>query len=196
MSTPEILTQIDAYLLCLRQVRSLLDGSEEIFKRHHVSRKRVVAKATEAMSTSSAETHMQQVKVQRKTEPRKKDAASKPVDAIAAFGAKLAIEAASLKPEAAVQTLSIEKATPFLVEPKKKNRPEQAMTSERTDLAKAINGAFPSRVVVISAEEVQKAREQAHPSVKPPRTQSTVLSGRKAFDALFGDNNFATMPTA
>jgi hypothetical protein len=45
-----------------------------------------------------------------------------------------------------------------------------------------------SKVVVVSAEQVQREREQAaHPTIRRPRTPSSGLSGRLAFEALFKD---------
>lgn len=52
--------------------------------------------------------------------------------------------------------------------------------------ATALAGAMPSRVVVVSAEELKREREQAaNRELHRPRMPATGLSGRLAFEALF-----------
>jgi hypothetical protein len=206
MSTAKIVTQIDAYLLCLRQARGLLDSSEEIARRRHALHKRAVVKTTEATPVPSKEAHIQQVKVQRKAVQRKNNAANMAVDMVAAPDAVAAVEISSFQPEAAVPQSSVEKDVKLFAERKhtnnmarqKNNQWEQVVTSQRTKLVNAISGSALSKVVVVSAEEVRKAREQAaHPIVKTPRISVAGLSGRKAFEALFNDeSNSAATPTA
>ena len=52
--------------------------------------------------------------------------------------------------------------------------------------ASALAGPASTKIVVVSAEQLQQEREQAAcPQVRPPRTPSYPLSGRLAFEALF-----------
>jgi hypothetical protein len=52
----------------------------------------------------------------------------------------------------------------------------------------ALTGSMSSKVVVVSAEQVQREREQAaHPAIRRPRTPYSGLTGRLAFEALFKD---------
>ncbi len=52
----------------------------------------------------------------------------------------------------------------------------------------ALAGSMRSKVVVVSAEQVQREREQAAlPAIRRPRAPSSGLSGRLAFEALFKD---------
>jgi hypothetical protein len=54
--------------------------------------------------------------------------------------------------------------------------------------ATALGGSLPSRVVVVSAEELKRERERAANSEpRRPRMPAAGLSGRLAFEALFKD---------
>ena len=77
-------------------------------------------------------------------------------------------------------------------------RQEQATALERAKPMNTISGSPSSRVVVVSAEEVRKAREKAaQPIVKRPRVSVAGPNGRKAFEALFNDeSNSSAAPSA
>lgn len=53
----------------------------------------------------------------------------------------------------------------------------------------ALSGSVSSRIVVVPAQQAKKEREDAaHVEVKRPRVSIAGLSGRRAFDALFNDD--------
>jgi hypothetical protein len=50
----------------------------------------------------------------------------------------------------------------------------------------ALAGPMNAKIVVISAEQIQREREKAaHPAIRRPRLPASGLSGRRAFEALF-----------
>jgi hypothetical protein len=52
----------------------------------------------------------------------------------------------------------------------------------------ALAGPMNAKIVVVSAEQVQRERAQtAHPAIRRPRPPASGPSGRRAFEALFGD---------
>jgi hypothetical protein len=206
MSTAEIITEIDAYLLCLRQARGLLAGPEGIARRRHPLRKRAVAKATEATLAPPPVARIRQVKARQKAVQQTTNAVNKAIDLVAVPDTMTAGQIASPQPEAAVPQSPIEKDARLSAGRNRTQNAgrqqsggqEQATTSEQAKSVNAISGSAPFRVVVVSAEEARKAREQAAYSiVKRPRASVAGLTGRKAFEALFNDeSNSSATPSA
>jgi hypothetical protein len=71
----------------------------------------------------------------------------------------------------------------------RREQQKQAAAVESAKSAKPLAGPTPLRVVVVSAEEAQKARRPAeYPVAVHFRTPATPQSGRLAFEALFKDD--------
>lgn len=65
------------------------------------------------------------------------------------------------------------------------SKPDLGIKSEAIKPAIALAG-LRTKVVVVSAEQIEREREQAaHSKVRRPRTRTSGLSGRRAFEALF-----------
>jgi hypothetical protein len=65
-------------------------------------------------------------------------------------------------------------------------QPSPGTKRDKTKPPVAFTGSMQSKVVVVSAEQVQRERAQAAlPAIRRPRTPSSGLSGRLAFEALF-----------
>lgn len=66
--------------------------------------------------------------------------------------------------------------------------PEPGTKPDALKPAIALAGPSNTKIVVVSAEQMQREREQArHSEVQRPRTPASGLSGRRAFEALFRD---------
>jgi hypothetical protein len=206
MSISRIVTEIDAYLFRLRQARELLAGSEKAARQRHAPRKRVATRVTEAISAPSPVVRIQPIRVRQKAAQQTMNAANKAVDLVVMPDATTAAQDVSFQPEAESLLPPIEKDMQFAAgrtrtenaERQQSGRQERATALEQAKPMNAISGSPSSRVVVVSAEEVRKAREQAaHFAVKRPRVSVAGLTGRKAFEALFNDeSNSSATPSA
>jgi hypothetical protein len=204
MPISRIVAEIDSYLFRLRQARELLAGSEKVARQRHASRKRVATRVTEAISVPSPVVRIQPIKVRQKVEQQTMNAANKAVDLVVMPDTITAALDVSFQPEAASppiekdMQLAAGRTRTENAERQQSGRQEQATALERAKPMNTISGSPSSRVVVVSAEEVRKAREQAaHFVVKSPRASVAGLTGRKAFEALFNDeNNSSATPSA
>lgn len=206
MSISRIVAEIDAYFFRLRQARELLAGSEKVAGQRHASRKRVATRVTEAISAPSPVARIQQAKVRQKVVQRTTNAANKAADLVVVPDTTTAAQDVSFQPEAASPLSPIEKDTRLsagrtrteYAGRQQSGRQEQVTTLEQAKPMNTISGSAPSRVVVVSAEEVRKAREKAaQPIVKRPRVSVAGPNGRKAFEALFNDeSNSSAAPSA
>jgi hypothetical protein len=195
-----IVAEIDAYLFRLRQARELLAGSEKVARQRHASRKQAATRVTEAISAPSLVVRILQVKLRQKVEQQTMNAANKAVDLVVVPDTIAAAQDVSFQPEAASLLSPIDKdmgRSAGWTRTEYAGR-QQSSRQEQAKPTNTISGSAPSRVVVVSAEEVRKAREQAaHPIVKRPRVSAAGLTGRKAFEALFNDeSNSSPTPSA
>jgi hypothetical protein len=201
MPIAEIINEIDAYLSRLRQARELLsDRITEAPQKRVPRRKRKVLvrqtdpgfsarrRADENKSTSNhAVAHLNEV--------AKRIDASAQIPRAVVDSALDSEKPEMIEPERAIPQSVVIRKLPAK-EPRTSLRSLRYQTGKpalSTQLNKikppiALAGSMSSRVVVVSAEQVQREREQAaQPAVRRPPTPSSGLSGRLAFEALFKD---------
>lgn len=196
ISTAEIITEIDAYLLCLRQARELLDGLDGVARRHNVARKQAPIKVTKAASVTSITAPTRKVRVHHKVARPKMDQGRKTADLVVASARMMTVQMTPVQPEVTVELPIAGEGVLLSSEPKRAldlgrrhiNQQRQAKVSESAKPVNALSNSAPYRVIVVSAEEAQKSRESAaHPAVNQPRVLANGLTGRRAFEALFTD---------
>ena len=76
------------------------------------------------------------------------------------------------------------------IRPVRHRAPKSALDVKRAEIKPAITLAGPTntKIVVVSADQVQRERAQAaQPAVRRPRIAASGLSGSLAFEALFED---------
>jgi hypothetical protein len=169
MSTAEIITAIDAYLLCLRQARELLDGSDEVARRHNVARKQAPIKVTKAALTTSTTALTRKVQAHQKLARPRTNQGRKAADLPAASGRIMTVPMTHIRPEATTELPIAGEDALVSFGPKRaqdlgrrhSNRQTGAKVQESAKPVNALSNSAPYRVVVVSAEEAQKARERA-----------------------------------
>jgi hypothetical protein len=201
MPIAEIINEIDAYLSRLLQARELLlDRMTEAPQKRVPRRKRTVIVRQVAPGSSSGRrtdenkprsnhpvAHLKEVAKCIDTSPQ--------IPRTVVHGASDSEKPAMIEPERAIPQSVVVRRLPAK-EPRTSIRSLRYRTGKPvlgTQLNKikppiALAGSMSSRVVVVSAEQVQREREQAaQPAIRRPRTLSSGLSGRMAFEALFKD---------
>ncbi len=201
MPIAEIITEIDAYLARLRQARELLlDRRTEAPQKTVPRRKRKVI-VRQAAPAFSSKGRAYENKSRSNHPVAHLNKVAKRIDTSAQVLSAVADKAsdsekpAIIEPERTVQQSALIRRLPA-------KEPSTSIRSVRHRTAKpalstmrdkinppiALAGPMSSKVVVVSAEQVQREREQAaHPAIRRPRTPSSGLSGRLAFEALFKD---------
>jgi hypothetical protein len=201
MPRSEIINEIDAYLLRLRQARELLlDRMTEGPHKRVPRRKRKVI-VRQAAPAFSSRRRADENKPQSNHAVAHLKKAAKHVDAGAEVPSVESPKASDsenqgmITPVRTIQQSVLTRTLPA-IEPSTSIRPvrhrtaKPGLNTKRDDIKPpiALAGSVSSRVVVVSAEQVQREREQAaHPANRRPRTPSSGLSGRLAFEALFKD---------
>ena len=201
MPITEIIIEIDAYLSLLRRARELL-----LPERTEAPEKRAPGRQRKAMVQRSGQASSTRRRGEENKSPSNHPAAHlKTVGQGAATNSQVASAAADhpssserakiTEPKRVIQesipitrlparrrTSPVRSRTQRIAKPSSSTRPV-AMRP-----AIALAGAMNAKVVVVSAEQAQKEREQAArpavPRVRPPRSG---LTGRLAFEALFED---------
>jgi hypothetical protein len=201
MPIAEIINEIDACLLRLRQARELLlDRSTEAPQKRVPRRKRkAIVRQTDpgfsgrrrAGENKSPSNHA----VAHLKELAKRIDASAQIPHAVVDSALDSEKTAMIEPERAIPQSVVVRRLPAR-EPRSSIRSlsypsgKSALSTQLNKIKPpiALAGSMSSKVVVVSAEQVQREREQAaHPAIRRPRTPSSGLSGRLAFDALFKD---------
>lgn len=76
-------------------------------------------------------------------------------------------------------------------------KPAVATKLDSIKPAIALAGPVGAKIVVVSAEQVQRERKRAaHPEVRRPQVRTSGLSGRLAFEALFKAENYSSKTPA
>jgi hypothetical protein len=196
MSTAEIITEIDAYLLCLRQARELLDGSDEVARRHNVARKQAPVKVTKTASAISITALSRRVQANQKLARPRTNQGREAADLPAASGKMMTVQMTHIRPEATTELPIAGEDALVSFGPKRaqdlgrwhSNRQTRAKVQESAKPVNALSNSTPFKVKVVSAEEAQKARERAaRPAVNHQHVSASGLTGRRAFEALFTD---------
>lgn len=202
MPIAEIIHEIDAYLSRLRQARELLSGRmTKVPKEKHAPRKKKApVKHVNPVSSTPRPVGGNKTRSNRPVEHRKEQKS-------------LGGLATQVSGAVSVQTVNPEqlaKVEPERIIPQdvvitrvpasRRNRSfrpvghRTAQRASRTNSgpaqpAIALSGPTNPRIVVVSADQVQRERAQAaQPVIRRPRIASSGLSGRRAFEALFADS--------
>ena len=214
MPVTEIVQQIDAYLLSLRQARDLLltPAVEPIRKspplrKHRGKIEKAAAAAPSRLRARKLDTPAVAKRARRKTEEKtvvteSVSRAANPVIRREPISKKRQSESAELAPQETLAAQAVLKSetpiaqgrTPVRVvrpAPRRVSKPAVRSKVEADKPAIALAGSMHSRIVVVSAEEARRERDRttAQAEVKRPRLPSSGLSGRVAFEALFNDVN-------
>jgi hypothetical protein len=201
MPIAEIINEIDAYLSRLRQARELLlDPITEAPQKRVPRRKRkVIVRQTDPGFSGRRRTDENKSPsnhaVAHLKEVAKRIDASAQISRAVVDSALDSEKPAMIEPERAIPQSVVIRRLPAK-EPRSsirslRNRTGKSALSTQLNKIKppiALAGSMSSKVVVVSAEQVQREREQAAPpTIRRPRTPSSGLSGRLAFEALFKD---------
>lgn len=212
MEIEEILSEIDAYVVRLRQARELLLASapEAPARRVPVRKQKGAAKRTGAFS-SKLRSHKSKSRTDRQSSHRKpvKNAAGALKERRSAAhtdpgvrelpsASTQPVQKETVREEVLPQAqASVNQAQPSIqVVRRVRTRPvgikaPRRVPSTISPAAKpaiALAGPPSSRVVVVSAEQVKRERDQAaRPEVRRPRVSLSGATGKSAFEALFKD---------
>jgi hypothetical protein len=209
MPIAEIINEVDAYLSRLRQARELLlDGSTEPPQKTVRRRKRGVMVRWSRPASSI-----------RRRADEKKSPSNHPVAHLKPVRKR--VDPSSEATSAVAEHLSHSEQTK-ISEPKRTveesvpitrlpaSRQISPIRSVKHRFAKPSSGSKPgpikpaialagpmnTKIVVVSAEQAQKEREQAaRPPIPRPRRSASGLSGRLAFEALFEDGTKPSNPS-
>ena len=201
MPIPEIIHEIDAYLLRLRQARELLASRITNVQAKELPRRKTKAPVRRTDPTPST----------RRETAANKSQSNRPVAHLKGekrFAHPVAqVPGALAPPQAAITEQStimqLERAIPQAVAitrlPASRRigsgrsvRLPSANRAGRTGPepgkpAIALAGPTNARIVVVSADQLQRERAQAQPVERRPRIAASGLSGKLAFEALFAD---------
>lgn len=200
MPIAEIINELDAYLSRLRQARELLlDGRTEAPQKGAPRRKRkVMVRQSGPISTirrqgdeniSRSNHPVAHLKVVRK----RVDTSAPAAGPVADYPSNLE-QAKITNPEHIAESIAItrfparRRASSIISAHHRIAKPPSGNKPVAIKPAIALAGPTNTKVVVISAEQVQREREQAsHPAVLRPRVPASGLSGKLAFESLFKD---------
>jgi hypothetical protein len=202
MPITEIIHEIDAYLSRLRQARELLSGrmTRVPKEKHAVRKKKAPVKHVKPASSTPRRVGGNKTRSNRPVAHRKQQQ-------------KLGSPATEVSGAVSLQTVNKEqlaKVEPERILPQdvvitrlpadrqsRSFRPVGRRTAKqaprtnpgRVQPAIALGGSTNARIVVVSADQVQRERVQAaQPVVRRQRIAPSGLSGRLAFEALFADS--------
>jgi hypothetical protein len=196
----EIINEIDVYLLRLRQARDLLAASTMTEQRSRARSRQTAVSARNGVRATRNVQPLPEKKLPagittRTPKPAAENLCGSHNRVFGTAESAERNEPALSAPEPALPqvegTLSLQKentrATPQRRRPVRQERaPVKIETSLRP--ATASNKPIPNGWIVVSAEEAKRQREpEAHLAQLRSATPSRGLTGRKAFEALFGD---------
>ena len=201
MSIAEIINEIDAYVVRLRNARDLLLAPmTEAQRKRDLRRKRAGMANKRGRPLSSAARILEdESRFDRTATPMA--TLKQQVDSPSRVRSFVASQAGTTKPPVAVQKLPQDACFVRLPGPDRKTsstrtsgRPVTKRASdtalEYSKPAIALAGRVHSKIVVVSAEQAQRDRERAaQPAVQRPRVPAIGLTGRAAFEALFNDGS-------
>jgi hypothetical protein len=196
----EIINEIDLYLLNLQQARDLLAASTMTEQRSRTRSRQTAISARKRVRATRNVQPLPEKKLSAEITTRTPNPAGENLhrshDRVSVTVEATERNAPALSaPEPALHqvegTLSLQKknarATPQIRRPV---RQEKALTKPETSLkpATASSRPVPAGWVVVSAEEAKRQREPgAHLAQLRPAAPARGLTGRRAFEALFGD---------
>lgn len=197
MAIADIIVEVDAYLARLQHARKLLLAPFPQSRLKHTQPETPKTKLETSASSVSEKTPVLQTKTKARRSSSQKSRASSPQAEL--FPAQPA--EASVPPQAQPETIAPPMVEKIIlpasgrkrtairpVRPRPTPVPSSAKAGQ-TRPAIALAGSVSSRIVVVPAQQAKKEREEAaHVEVKRPRVSIAGLSGRRAFDALFNDD--------
>jgi hypothetical protein len=200
MPIAEIIHEIDACLSRLRQARELLSGrfTEVPEKKLPPRRKKnTVARRTDpTLSTKRQAAGNKLLSNRSIPHPKRQGSLGEPavqVSSVAPPQTANTEQSAIVQPERTIpQTVAITRLPASRRTSSVRSVPHRSAASrtspEPTKPAIALSGPTNARIVVVSAEQVQRERERtAQPVVRRPRMATSGLTGKLAFEALFED---------
>ena len=201
MPIAEIIHEIDAYLSRLREARELLSGRMTKAPKAIPSRrnKKALVKRADPVSSITRrpggnKTPSDRPVAHQKGQKRLGDPARR-VSRPLSLQTTNTEQSAKVKPERAIpQSVAItrlpasRRIRSFRSVGHRTAKRTSRINPEPVQPAVAIAGRTNTRIVVVSADQVQRERAQAaQPVLRRPRIASSGLSGRLAFEALFAD---------
>jgi hypothetical protein len=207
MPIAEIIAEIDKYLARLRQARELLSGhrAESSPKRVPPSNGKLANRQAGPYSSSRRRGDEHKSRSEQAVAPLKRamkrvdvsvPVPSAPVPAAENKHASGSNHPPMTQPERAkIEQSNVATRVPSRWRSSKvrsvSHRTPKAVLGTKLDAIKpaiALAGSVGTKIVVVSAEQMRREREQAVPSeVRRPRKVTSGLSGRRAFEALFPD---------
>lgn len=205
MSIAAIIHEIDEYLLLLGRARTVLagsfkeTGSTSAAKRINHVRGRKKANLPSAKKSFNRKPRSSRIDTGSSPEPSRPSpsvpptSTDQPSDTKSSQRSSPEVMLGVVAPSDAILATS---PTP----PKKRRKTTGAraasprkLRAPSTKPAIALAGPMNAKIVVVSAAQAQREREEAtRPLPQKPRVPATGLSGRRAFEALFGDLNDAS----
>jgi len=194
MSIAEITTEIDAYLFRLGQARDLLRDSETAAACPVAAPKRAKVRGAKRPSAADSAARIQQLQQQHKSEKQKAVPCWGTIDSVVTLedsvpNNKAVIQAMPIKVKSSIKTddqfpVGLNRTQNSA---HRRRRPLQpAATANPPRSASPLESHAPFRVVVVSPEAAQKARDKAEPVVMRSFSMpASPESSRRAFEALF-----------
>jgi hypothetical protein len=200
MPITEIIHEIDAYLSRLRQARELLSGRlTEAPQKELPSRgkKALVKRARPAMSTTRQAGGNKPRPNRLVAHPKGKKRLGEPAAGVSSAPIPMPehLEQPAVQPEnttpqnvAITRLPASRRIRSFRSDGNRTANWTVRAKPAPTQPAIALAGPTNARIVVVSADQVQRERAQAaQPAIRRPRIAVSGLSGRRAFEALFAD---------
>lgn len=201
MPIAEIIHEIDAYLSRLRQARELLSGritnvpQEKRPRRKKPPIRRVDPFSSATQRAGGNKTPSNRLVVHRKGQKRLGEVSNQIPGAVLPQTANME-QSIKIEPERIIpQTIAItrlpasRRARSFRSDGHRTSKRSSRTPPESAQPAIALAGPTNTRIVVVSADQVQRERAQAaSPVVRRPRIATSGSSGRLAFEALFADS--------
>jgi hypothetical protein len=194
MAIADIVLEIDAYIARLRQARDLLAASltGELHARESYTTKQIAIEET--APTLSGKRRAADERSRLKGAERKVEAAGRPIDSGSELRSPVAPQAVEeqqplIAPTAPAPVQIPERAKFASPRRRTSSRGVRAVSRAIPEPVKptnALSSSMASKIVAVSAAEVQRERERAAQSVAVrPRVTWTGQTGRLAFEALF-----------
>lgn len=208
MPIAEIVKEIDAYLSRLIQARELLVDLMTESSQKRLPRRKKNVLVRQAETTISSRRRSAKNKSLSNHLVAHRNQVSVPGDATARTPGATPDQALHMEQSAIVQPKrALEQSMVITRLPASRrssirsvrHRPAKPAVATKPDAIKpaiALAGPMSAKIVVVSAEQVQRERERAaHPEVRRPQVRTSGLSGRRAFEALFdAENNPSKAP--
>ena len=194
MAIADIVQEIDAYIARLRQARDLLAASltGELRARESYTTKQIASEET--APTLSGKRRSADARSRSKAAERKVEAAERPSDSGSEQLSPVAPQAVEdqqplIAPTAPVPVETPERAKLASPGRRTSSRGVRAVSKANREPVKptnALSSSMASKIVAVSAAELQRERERAAQSVAVrPKVSWTGQTGRLAFEALF-----------